>query len=331
MRLHVLLPGCYKVPKAMQPWELALTGADVLTVARAADRLGFESVLIPEHLVIAPEHVRSTGTHFYDAMTAQAVVAGATERIRVGSMVTILPLHNPIALAKAACTVDWLSGGRLNMTVGLGWQADEYRALGVSWQRRGRIADEYLAAMHELWTSEHPVFDGEFVSFSDITFEPKPVQRPRPPLWIGGDADAALRRAARFGDMWAPWLSAPAEIPEKLDRIRSSSEFDGRPFGVFYSLMALQVTMRDGRHTRGTRKQDQQGVDVARTLDDCAMLDRLGVTDTAVPAPLVQDLSGYLDYLAQVTEEIMPVVAGLDSSIDAIDTTSDGSVRPSAG
>src|SRR5215217_5614775 len=156
-----------------------------------------------------PNHVDTSGSHFIDATTTQAVIAGATTRIKVGSMLTLLPLHNPVVMAKAICTLDWLSGGRAAMTVGLGWQEDEYRALGVPWSERGSRMDDYLGAMLELWHSDSPRFDGEHISFADIVFEPKPVQRPHPPLWVGGDVDASLRRAARFGDGWAPWLTPP--------------------------------------------------------------------------------------------------------------------------
>jgi len=195
------LPGCVHTPPITQPWEKSLIGPDVVRVAQAADRLGFESLLIPEHFVVGTR-ADTTGTHFLDATTAQAVMAGATTRIKLGSMLTLLPLHNPVVMAKAICTLDWRSGGRAAMTVGLGWQEDEYHTLGVPWSGRGPRMDDYLGAMLELWHSDSPRFDGEYISFADIVFEPKPVQMPHPPLWVGGDVDATLRRAARFGGGW---------------------------------------------------------------------------------------------------------------------------------
>ena len=154
MKFHIFMPGCVHTPPLTQPWELSLTGPDVVRVAQAADELGFESLLIPEHFVVGTHHADTTGTHFLDATTAQAVMAGATTRIKLGSMLTLLPLHNPVVMAKAICTLDWLSGGRAAMTVGLGWQEDEYHTLGVPWSGRGSRMDDYLSAMLELWHSD---------------------------------------------------------------------------------------------------------------------------------------------------------------------------------
>jgi probable F420-dependent oxidoreductase len=311
VKFHVVLPGCVHTPPLTQPWEHSLTGPDVVRVAQAADRLGFESLLIPEHFVVSAHHADTTGTHFLDATTAQAVMAGATTRIKLGSMLTLLPLHNPVVMAKAICTLDWLSGGRAAMTVGLGWQEDEYRTLGVPWSGRGSRMDDYLGAMLELWHSDSPRFDGEHTSFADIVFEPKPVQRPHPPLWIGGDVDATLRRAARFGDGWSPWLTPPAEIPEKLDRIRSYPEFDGRPFAVFFSLAALNIGLGgDGHYARDAHAagspQEQQ-----RVIDECGQLAKLGVTDTWVAPPPVSGISEYLEHLQWVAECIAPALEGV--------------------
>lgn len=305
-----MLPGCYKTPNAMQPWELGLVGADVVRIASAIDQLGFEGVLIPEHLLVSAKHTRGVGTHFFDAMTAQALIAGATEHIQVGSMITILPLHDPIALAKAVATADWLSGGRITLGVGLGWQQAEYEALEVPWNRRGAITDEYLAAMIELWTSKVPEFSGEFIDFSDIRFDPKPVHG-RPAIWIGGDSDAALRRAARFGDCWAPWQTPPSEIPAKVARIREMPGFDSRSMGVFYSVMALQMPMRDGHHVRGEPQQDRRSLNVEKTIDNCGYLSSLGVTDTWVPPPIVDSIDEYLEAVQVVAAEVMPAVKAM--------------------
>lgn len=173
MRFHVLLPGCVHTPAITQPWEPHLTGSDIIRIAQAADECGFESLLVPEHFMITANHAEASGRHFLDATTAQAVMAGATKRIKLGSMVTLVPLHDPVILAKSVCILDWLSGGRAALTAGLGWQREEYDALGVPWQERGARADEYLAALLELWHSDAPQFDGKFESFKDIVFEPK--------------------------------------------------------------------------------------------------------------------------------------------------------------
>jgi alkanesulfonate monooxygenase SsuD/methylene tetrahydromethanopterin reductase-like flavin-dependent oxidoreductase (luciferase family) len=143
------------MPAITQPREADLTGADAVRIAQAANESGFEGLLIPEHFVVSSGHAAATGRHFLDATTAQGVLAGATKRVRLGSMVTLLPLHNPIVLAMALVTTDWLSGGRAAITAGLGWQREEYDALGVPWDDRGARTDEYLAAMFELWHRRH--------------------------------------------------------------------------------------------------------------------------------------------------------------------------------
>ncbi|BBZ70695.1 TIGR03619 family F420-dependent LLM class oxidoreductase [Mycobacterium paraseoulense] len=306
MKFHVLLPGCVDTPAITQPWESTLTGADIVRIAQVADECGFEGLLIPEHFVVAADHAETTGRHFVHSTTAQAIMAGATRRIKLGSMVTILPLHNPIVLAKSLATLDWLSGGRAAVTVGLGWQPDEYRAVGVPWEERGARANEYLAAIFELWHNQAPSFDGKYVNFADITFEPKPIQEPHPTVWVAGDADAALRRAARFGDGWAPWLTPPGQIPEKLDRLRSFAEFDGRPLTVFYSLMALLIGLDDTGHVPLDDQASVSSAETQRVVDACGQLATLGVTDTWVPPAPVSELGEYLDSLRWLSEEVIP-------------------------
>ena len=147
---------------------------------------------------IPTSHVDLSGPHYFHSTAAQAYIAGATQRIRIGTSITILPLQHPIVMAKALSTVDWMSSGRIVVAFGVGWLEKEFDALGVPFHERGRMSDEYLAAIVELWTKERPSFEGKYVSFKDVAFEPKPFQKPHLPIWMGGDSDAALKRAARF-------------------------------------------------------------------------------------------------------------------------------------
>ncbi len=292
-----------RVPAVTQPWEHELNGADILGVARLADELGFASVFVPEHFLVPDEQLESSGDHYFHAITAQGVIAGATERIKVGSMVSILPLIHPVVTAKALATLDWLSGGRAYAGFGVGWLEQEYDILGVSFEKRGRMADEYLAAIRELFHSDSPTFEGEFVSFTDVTFGPLPITKPHPPIWLGGDADAVVRRAARFADGWAPWLTPPDHLPAKLDLLRSSPGFDDRPFAVFYSLAALHIGQ--GHEVRSDPWA------IARTsphevIDQCEVLAGYGVTDTWIAPPPVDGLDAYLDHLRWVAEWVMP-------------------------
>jgi probable F420-dependent oxidoreductase len=174
-------------------------------IALAAEEVGFESIWTGEHVVmpvrdnpvpIAPE------TPFLDSIVALTRVATLTSRIRLGTGILILPLHNPVMVAKALASLDVVSGGRLIAGFAAGYTPAEFGAVGVRFDRRGVLTDEYLQAIRELWTAAEPSFSGRFVGFDGVRFEPKPVQRPHPPIVIGGHAAPALARAARLADGW---------------------------------------------------------------------------------------------------------------------------------
>lgn len=287
----------------MQPWEPAVTGADQTRMAKCADRWGYDAIAIPEHLVIPTEQLELSGPHYLHSTVAQAHLAGATERIAINSCVTILPLQHPIVLAKALATADWMSGGRMMVTFGVGWLAREFELLGVPFDERGRIADEYLAAIVELWTSDAPRFDGHYVSFRDIAFEPKPIQKPHLPIWIGGDAGAALRRAAKYASGWWPFLTPPDQIARRVDFIKSQPGYDGRAFEVMHGL----GTNRIGEgHVIVKGSRDRPGMSAQQIIDRLNWLAEQGVTFTSVPSPAVSGVEEYLEYAQWVIEEIKP-------------------------
>ena len=211
MKFGFTIPNTVQVKALTQPFETDVTGPDQANIARRAEELGYDMIPIPEHFVVPNSHVELTGSHYFHSTVAQAFIAGATERIRIMSSVSLLPLQHPIIMAKALSTADWLSNGRITATFGVGWDAEEFKVLGVPFHERGRMADEYLAAIVELWTSDSPEFEGKYVSFKDVTFEPKPIQKPHLPIWIGGDAEPMLKRAARYASGWFPWLTSPAD------------------------------------------------------------------------------------------------------------------------
>lgn len=303
MKLVFNLPHMLRLKAMTQPWEAAVTGADQTRMVKYADQWGYDMIAVPEHFVIPNEHVELSGPHYLQSTAAQAYIAGATERIRLNSCVTVLPLHQPIVLAKALATADWMSGGRMMVTFGVGWLQREFDLFGVPFGERGRIADEYLAAIVELWTSETPRFEGKYVSFDDIAFEPKPIQKPHLPIWIGGDADAALRRAAKYASGWWPFLTTPDRIAERLDFIKSQPSYDGRPFDVMHGMATNRVgeghVARDDPHARA-------GMSATELVDRLGWLGEQGVTFSAVPLPRVSGFGEYLDYARWVIEEIKP-------------------------
>ena len=195
-------------------------------VAQAAEEVGFESVWTGEHVAMPMRDnpvPTPPETPFLDSLVSLARIAGFTSRLRLGTGILVLPHHNPVLLAKALTSLDVLSGGRLIAGFAGGYVEAEFRALGIDFHQRGAITDQHLAAIRALWTEPEPRFSGRFASFSDVRFEPKPAQRPHPPIVIGGTAEPALRRAARVGDGWygfALTVERTAEVVAELARLR---------------------------------------------------------------------------------------------------------------
>jgi probable F420-dependent oxidoreductase len=306
MKFSTGLPGVCLYPPIAREWEAAMGPEDFQLVARTADELGFGSIAVPEHIVMPSEMAELMGPFWTHAMTVMAFVAGATSRLVVDSCVIVLPYHDPIVLAKAVSTLDRLSGGRVRLSIGVGHAEREFEILQVPFHERGRIADEYLAAMLELWTGEAPAFHGHYVEFERIAFEPKPVQVPHPPIWVGGNSRAAMERAARH-DGWFPWLITAEELPACLDYIRSLPDFEARtrPFDVALPVTTLAV---DEQHRPlnddGGRVEGPVGSQAV--IDAIGHLEDIGVTWTSVPTPPARSLAEYLEGLNWVAEEIMP-------------------------
>lgn len=304
MKFSFPLPNTMHLAAITQPWELGLSGGDLQRIARLADELGFSSIHVSEHFAVPVEHLELTGPHWLDVPTAQAFLAASTTRLRVNSMLSLLPLKSPIITAKALATLDYLSGGRAMVTFGVGWLSEEFAMLGAPpFGERGKVADEYLEAILVLLHSDRPSFKGRYVAFEDIGFEPKPLQKPHPPIWIGGDSDAALRRAARFGDGWAPWQTRPEVLAARIDTLKSMKEWVDRPFDVCFSLASLSIgeehaVMDDPLARAATSTQE--------VVDRCHRLADLGATETWVNPPPLADLEAYLDHLRWVAAEVMP-------------------------
>ena len=190
-----------------------LNPAFFVECTREADRLGFESVWLPEHLIFTTQMSRSPHpgethppvpptTPIFDAFTYLGFLAGQTERVRLGTHVYNLGLRHPFVAARAVQTLDLVSGGRFEFGIGASWLEEEWVATELDFHTRGRRVDEALTVCKRLWTEDDVSHHGEFFSFDGVVFEPKPLQRPWPPILVGGESPAALRRAARHGDGW---------------------------------------------------------------------------------------------------------------------------------
>lgn len=224
----------------------------ILMVAEAADRLGYHSIWTTDHVVFPANRVsaypyeRSTtgqflhaGIAWLDPIAVMGVVTGATERVQIGTSVLIVPYRNPLVLANELATLDRLSSGRILLGVGVGWMDEEFEALGVPKRERGRRTDEYLEAMRLLWAGPGPTsFEGRSVRFQDVVLGTAPVRAGGPPVFVGGNSEAALRRAGKSGNGWMGFEVFPDELPAARDAIQRAAKDSGRdPLEVTLSVV----------------------------------------------------------------------------------------------
>ncbi|PYM96617.1 MAG: LLM class F420-dependent oxidoreductase [Candidatus Rokuibacteriota bacterium] len=200
----------------------------IRSTAVRAEQLGYDSLWVSDHVVVPHANVKNFGETVFDPLVTLAVAAGATRRVRLGTTVLIVPYRNAVVTAKMISSLDALSGGRVVLGIGAGWVAAESAMLGVPFAERGAVTDEYLSAMQELWTKREPSFSGKYTRFSGLTFEPKPLQKPHPPIWVGGHGRASLRRAVQFGAAWHPINRAPDELRAGCAEIARLCEARGR-------------------------------------------------------------------------------------------------------
>lgn len=289
--------------------------------AQTADRLGFSSLGVSDHIVLVRRQTRdypysATGEIDFDAWTPWndtlgliAFVAGRTERIRIGPSVLILPYRNPLVTAKFFATVDSLSGGRLFLGAGTGWWREEFEALGLGehFAERGPRTDEYLRIFRNLWTEANPSFAGRFFSYADLIAEPKPAQPGGPPVWIGGNTPRALRRVAEFGDVWHPVVLTPpahldpAEMAQRRDELAALCEKNGRDPATLRIVPKTHLfwSERDGRPLAGPP---------AKIVEDLHAYRAVGASEVIFYVPGDSEAE-QLDSLQRIAEEVMPHVA----------------------
>ena len=244
------------------------------TVARQAEALGYHSLWAADHIVM-PTHLTSKypyhpegkfpidpAENFLEPLTVLGYVAACTTTIRLGTGVLIIPYRNPVVTAKTLATLDVLSRGRIILGAGVGWMTEEFAFLNSPYHERGARTDEYLRAMKALWTEEEPAFQGRFLQFSDLRCEPKPVQKPHPPIWVGGHSKAALRRTATLADGWYGhvfWRN-PEALPQEIQTIKQLAEQAGRdPRSLTYAAPAYERTFEDV--LRSLPRYQQVGLD----------------------------------------------------------------------
>jgi len=282
-------------------------GANV-RIAKRAEELGYDSVWVSDHVVIPEKRAGMFTDEFHDPFMLLSSIAAGTSRIIVGTSVIILPYRNPLVTAKMAATLDVLSGGRLVFGVGPGWMREEFEALGVPFGSRGRMTDEYIKVIRELWRSERPEFHGEFVDFSNVGFYPKPVHTPGPPVWVAGASRHAVRRAALLGDGWQPTAVSPGDIRADMDELRRIAAEAGRGLDGFTFSLRNRLRFSDDTEAPkpgiGAPAFTLTG-SVSRVRDYIAEYIEDGVSHILFD-PDAGDLDEYYGIMETAAEEIMP-------------------------
>jgi probable F420-dependent oxidoreductase len=217
-----------------------LDGEQIKRFAIRTEELGFESIWAGDHIVFPAGPVagypytesgtfqRPSDVPFIEPLTLLSFIASVTSRIKIGTTVIIVPYRHPLVQAKMFACLDVLTGGRVICGVGVGWLKAEFDALDAPYAERGAMTDEYLQIFKCLWSEAVPSYQGRFHQFADITFEPKPVQKPHIPIWVGGHSRNAIRRAVHHGDAWHPTRQTPEWVAERLPYLRSYAEAQGR-------------------------------------------------------------------------------------------------------
>ena len=262
------------------------TRETVLAFSRRMEALGYDSLWASDHVVI-PHTIRSrypysdTGqfplppdANFLEPLTTLALVAGVTERVRLGTTILVLPHRHPVLAAKSLATLDHLSGGRVVLGAGVGWMREEIELLGAPFDRRGAWSDEAIRVMRACWRDERTRFRGEFFAFDDVGVFPKPT-RGDIPIWIGGHTPRALRRVVALADGWHAAFPSADALERGISLLRQECERQGRRFSD------LTITVRAGLSLRstpaGTDRKAMQG-SPEQILADLARYRALGVS-----------------------------------------------------
>jgi probable F420-dependent oxidoreductase len=287
-------------PINRRAWEDTAGPALVLDVARQAEAVGLDFLAVQDHGAIAVDELASYGSgRFYDPMVMLGYLAAGTERIRLATHVIQLHLRSPLITAKALATADVVSGGRLIAGFGVGSRDYEAIAARVPFERRGAVADDYLRAVLALWGGKPTTYDGPWTSFTDLICDPAPVQRPRPPVWIGGNRPVGLRRALRLADGWVPWNVTPEHVEQTRVLV---AEQNGLAAGDGFRIIVSWAPL-GGRGPRGSEPPPYRApgpCEIGRCLDEMARWRAAGATDFVLdlPAPSRAELGESLEWVA---------------------------------
>ena len=288
-------------------YGIVLDGPALRDAVQSAEALGFDSAWAADHIVLPGDTQLMNWRYSLECLGVLTYAAAVTTRIKLGSSVLILPYRNPLVIAKEVATLDVLSGGRVILGVGVGYVEGEFSALGAPYKERGRFTDEALMVIKELWTSESPAFDGRYYSFKDMIFSPKPVQKPHPPIWVGGGSRAAMRRACLHGDAWQPFQTSPEEMEQAAAELRAVAAGVGmRP-----PALAARVRVAFGGDAGGSRGRSSvvsgtpEEIAAALRLYEKAGVEHLGITFRG------EDAAVWMKEMERFAKEVMTLLGGI--------------------
>ena len=292
------------------------------SLAQRAEDLNFDSVWVSDHVILprkvdsfypyAPDGVPTflPDEDYYEPLAALNFLAGCTQRVRLGTHVLILPYRNPVLTAKILATLDVLSEGRVILGAGVGWMEEEFQALGLNtYHERGAVTDEYIELYKELWTKDEPSFHGKYYQLSGSGFQPKPVQKPHPPIWIGGHTGPAIRRAAKYGDGWfpiglrPPAILEPEELAGKIDRLRTLTARAGRSEDAVEVVFSSNVLF-DNNAGPSRRLVSGRSEQIAA---DLRLYQDIGVQSFIFDFP-ADGLDGLREAMERFSREVMPLI-----------------------
>jgi len=287
----------------------------IVDLAVAADQAGIDRLVMSDHVVFgenleayadpkkggAKGGKQPTGPdgHWLDPVATIAYLSALTTRVRFGTNILIAALRRPVTLAKELATIDVLCGGRIDLGVGVGWQAEEYESAGLSYAERGRLLDHTIEVVQLLWREESAAYDGEGLTFANIHQMPKPLQPGGVPVWVSGTVNPrSMQRLARFGSGWIPWGDDANDIADGIARMRAAVEALGRDpsdIGVVGNVMPIRDA--DGN------------LDLAASLANAPAMVEAGVTDLRLMVNAPRERAAATDYLRDVVEQFRAAVA----------------------
>jgi probable F420-dependent oxidoreductase len=286
-------------------WQLTVADAEALAVR--AEAVGLDGVFVPDHILAKPATTQHYGAHWPDPFSLLAFLAGRTRRIRLGASVIVLPYRSALVTAKAAATVDQVSGGRFIFGVGVGWDEAEFQDLKLPFRERGRLSDDYIRAIKAAWASDVPEYAGPYVRYGGATFSPRPAQAPHPPIWVGGSPAAvsgpAVRRCAELGDAWHPLGLTLDDLEKGYATVRDLAARRGRRDAVGLAPRNL-LDLTDA--PRGAGRAAFQG-SVAEVASDIRRVAALGAAWMTFDLPRagIPAMTRAIDRLA---EDVRPAV-----------------------